>query len=102
MGGEARNQMNPFEALGLPQNATPVQVKAAWRLRIAEPGVHPDLGGDVESFLRLREMYERALFISENAPCETCGGTGSVGAARSSFTKALMRCTACGGSGKRR
>ena len=90
---------SPFEALSLPDNATPTQVRAAWRLKAAR--VHPDRGGDVAAFEALRAEYERALRIAENAPCETCRGTGRVGMGNSGFVKTLMRCTSCRGTGKR-
>jgi DnaJ-class molecular chaperone len=87
--------------LGLPDSATPTQVRAAWRLKAARPGVHPDHDGVVEVFQRLKDAYQRALHIAENAPCDTCRGTGKVGSGNTSFVKTLMLCTACGGSGKR-
>lgn len=93
--------MSPFSALGLPDDATTTQVRAAYRLRVAEPGVHPDLGGSSEAFEALREAYQRALHLATNAPCPDCRGTGKVGTGETSFVKTLMRCMACKGSGKR-
>lgn len=92
---------SPFEILGLPYDATVTQVRAAWRLKASQPGVHPDLDGDGIVFGLLRAAYERALQIAENAPCAECDGKGQVGSGRTSFVKTLLRCTACGGSGKR-
>jgi DnaJ-class molecular chaperone len=92
---------SPFEILGLPDTASPTQVRAAYRLKVATPGVHPDLGGSSEAFEALRSAYQRALHIAENAPCPDCRGTGKVGTGESSFVKTLMRCMTCRGSGKR-
>lgn len=44
-----------FRALGLPPDATPAEVTEAYRERVKD--VHPDHGGDAESFRRLREAY---------------------------------------------
>jgi len=52
-----------FDRLGLGQDATPEEVKTAYRRRSKE--VHPDQGGDKKEFLELRESYEIALeFVS--------------------------------------
>lgn len=44
-----------FAALGLPAGASETAVRDAYRERVKD--VHPDHGGDVESFRRLREAY---------------------------------------------
>ena len=44
-----------FAALGLAAGASEAAVREAYRERVK--GVHPDHGGDVESFRRLREAY---------------------------------------------
>lgn len=44
-----------FAALGLPTTASEADVRAAYRDRVKE--VHPDHGGDFESFRKLREAY---------------------------------------------
>lgn len=93
--------MTPFERLGLKDTASTTQVRAAYRLKVAEPKVHPDLGGSSEAFEELSEAYRRALHIAENAPCPECRGAGKVGTGESSFVKTLLRCTTCKGSGKR-
>ena len=91
---------SPFESLGLPDDASVRQVQAAYRLKAGR--VHPDRGGTAEAFEALRSAYERALHIAQNAPCDTCRGTGKVGTGESSFVKTLLRCQTCGGTGKRR
>jgi len=52
-----------LQKLGLDQDATPEEVKRAFRQQAKE--VHPDHGGDKEEFVDLQESYEIALeFIS--------------------------------------
>ena len=47
-----------FAVLGVPSGASTEEVKAAYRRKIKE--VHPDHGGDRESFRRVREAYTAA------------------------------------------
>ena len=47
-----------FALLGLPTTADTMEVKQAYRERVKD--VHPDHGGDQESFKRLREAYTTA------------------------------------------
>lgn len=47
-----------FERLGLPPTADADEVKAAYRRRVKD--VHPDHGGDGESFKRLQDAYATA------------------------------------------
>ncbi|MFC4247501.1 J domain-containing protein [Natribaculum luteum] len=47
-----------FEALGLPTTADRDEIKSAYRERVKE--VHPDHGGDEESFRRVQEAYVTA------------------------------------------
>ena len=49
--------MDPHEVLGVPKDATPAEVKAAYR-RLSMVH-HPDRGGDAEDFKRVAEAYER-------------------------------------------
>ncbi len=48
-----------FAALGLGSNATPAEIKQAYR-RLSRR-LHPDQGGDHEAFIRLQNAYEQAL-----------------------------------------
>jgi DnaJ-domain-containing protein 1 len=54
--------VNPSEAalavLGLPSNATEQQIKEAYREKVKT--VHPDMGGDPESFKQVNEAYATA------------------------------------------
>lgn len=54
-GDTAPSRESAFAALGLAASATEDDVRAAYRERVKS--VHPDHGGDVESFRRLREAY---------------------------------------------
>ncbi|PSQ28094.1 hypothetical protein BRD03_04375 [Halobacteriales archaeon QS_9_68_17] len=54
-----------FAALGLPRGASADEVRSAYRERVKE--VHPDHGGDEESFRRVREAYSLAKEHSERA-----------------------------------
>jgi len=47
-------------------SATVVEIKAAYKRRILE--VHPDKGGDADSFRRVRQAYDRALAQAEKLP----------------------------------
>ncbi|MGM0591644.1 MAG: J domain-containing protein [Halobacteriota archaeon] len=47
-----------FRALGLPPTASEAEVQAAYRARVKD--AHPDHGGDLERFQRLREAYTTA------------------------------------------
>jgi hypothetical protein len=47
-----------FAVLGLPTSATPSEIRGAYREKVKE--VHPDHGGDPESFRRVREAYTAA------------------------------------------
>ncbi|WP_232687488.1 J domain-containing protein [Halobacterium zhouii] len=47
-----------FDTLGLPRSASESEVKAAYRERVKD--VHPDHGGDRETFERVREAYAAA------------------------------------------
>ena len=47
-----------YEVLGLTPSADPEAVRAAYRRRVKE--AHPDHGGDLETFARVREAYTAA------------------------------------------
>jgi hypothetical protein len=53
--GEPRRHESAFAALGLAADASEEAVREAYRERVKD--VHPDHGGDVEAFQRLREAY---------------------------------------------
>lgn len=45
-----------YDALGISQDATPAQIKAAYRKQAAKH--HPDHGGDVEAFRWIKQAYD--------------------------------------------
>lgn len=47
--------LDPFDLLGVTPDATPAEIRAAWRRRAYE--THPDRGGDLELFRRVKEAY---------------------------------------------
>lgn len=97
MGSVVRSE-SPFQALGLPETATPEEVRAAWH-KLASIH-HPDHNGDAEKFKVLRHAYTAALAWAEQAkPCETCHGTGKV-KVRSGFVALDLPCSVCKGVGK--
>lgn len=87
----------PFEQLGLPPNATAVEIKAKWR-HLAQI-FHPDKGGDPEIFVAVQKAYQAALKLAE-APqhCHTCSGTGQVSVMHG-FSPIVMTCQVCYGTG---
>ena len=48
--------IDPYETLGIARDADAAQVKTAYRKRAKN--AHPDTGGDVEAFARLKTSYE--------------------------------------------
>lgn len=65
--------MTPHEVLGLPEDATEEDAKAAYR-RLAQMH-HPDRGGDPQIFLtigRALKDFRRKL------PCQLCSGKGYI------------------------
>lgn len=86
-----------FATLGLPETATPDEVKAKWR-RLAAIH-HPDKGGDAAEFSRLRALYSAALAESmEPKQCIICNGIGKVKQSHG-FSSIDMPCMPCGGTG---
>lgn len=86
-----------FAILGLPETATPEEVKAKWRELCMIH--HPDRGGNPCDFNEIRKAYKIAM-NEASAPkaCTTCGGTGKVKHSHG-FNSIDMPCPVCGGSG---
>jgi DnaJ-class molecular chaperone len=86
-----------FAALGLPETATPDEVKAAWRKLCMIH--HPDRGGNSVEFDELRRAY-RAAHAEASAPkaCPQCLGTGKTRQTHG-FNSIDLPCASCGGSG---
>ncbi len=51
--------MDPYRTLGVSRSCTRVELKEAFRARVAS--AHPDRGGDDAVFIQLRAAYERIL-----------------------------------------
>ena len=62
---------SPYEVLGVDPDADEETVKEAYRRRVKQ--VHPDWGGSVEAFRRVREAYEQVV-SGEAAPPEPVEG----------------------------
>jgi DnaJ-class molecular chaperone len=50
------NKDNPYIVLGLKQDCTEEELKAAYREKVKE--CHPDVGGDPEQFKKVQASYE--------------------------------------------
>ena len=62
-----------YHVLGLAADATPAEVKAAYRRRVTE--AHPDQGGSTAEFIKVRAAYEILLvFLEQTAPEATREG----------------------------
>lgn len=86
-----------FEKLGLPDTATPDEVKAKWRQLCMVH--HPDRGGNPVEFDELHRAYKQAhAEASEPKPCQACSGSGKVKYSHG-FNAIDMPCPTCGGSG---
>jgi len=86
-----------FATLGLPETATPDEVKARWRELVMVH--HPDRGGNAVEFNTIRKAYKVAM-EEASAPkiCATCSGSGKVRQAHG-FNSIDMPCPLCGGTG---
>ena len=86
-----------FATLGLPETATPDEVKAKWRELCMIH--HPDRGGNPVEFDEIRRAYKAAYAeASEPKPCPQCQGSGKVKQSHG-FSSIDMPCASCGGSG---
>lgn len=86
-----------FATLGLPETATPDEVKAKWRELVMVH--HPDRGGNPCDFNEIRKAYKIAM-EEASAPkaCPQCNGTGKIKQSHG-FSSIDMSCMACGGTG---
>lgn len=86
-----------FATLGLPETATPDEVKAKWRQLCMVH--HPDRGGNSVEFDELRRAYKAAhAEACEPKPCPQCLGAGKVKQSHG-FSSIDLPCASCGGSG---
>lgn len=86
-----------FDAMGLPDTATPDEVKAKWRELCMIH--HPDRGGNPVEFNTIRKAYKQAFAeASEPKACPQCLGTGKTKQTYG-FNSIELPCAQCGGLG---
>ena len=83
--------------MGLEPSSTQAELKAqADQLALR---LHPDHGGDVETFREMRFAYEVCKTkLPERRACVECDGTGKT-EHTSGFYTTTLRCRSCGGRG---
>jgi DnaJ-class molecular chaperone len=86
-----------FATLGLPDTATPDEVKVKWRELCSIH--HPDRGGNAVDFTTYRKAYNTAM-SEASAPkaCTRCQGTGRT-KTTTGFSTIELSCAQCGGLG---
>ena len=86
-----------FATLGLPDTATPDEVKAKWRELCMIH--HPDRGGNEVEFSTIRKAYKAAMEeASQPKACPQCLGTGKTKQTYG-FSSIERPCASCGGVG---
>lgn len=86
-----------FATLGLPDTASPDEVRAKWRELCMIH--HPDRGGNAVDFNTIRKAYKEAMeeaMIPKS--CGACNGSGKV-AQVSGWSSINITCLVCGGLG---
>ena len=86
--------------LGIGAQPTAIEVRQAWRR--AAGAAHPDAGGELVAFLKLKLAYEVALaWAQQPVTCSLCEGKGEVPGPRGrSLAVRWIECPKCQGSGK--
>jgi DnaJ-class molecular chaperone len=93
------NITESYKLLGLPETATPDELKAKYRELTKQH--HPDMaGGNAVQFQAVQNAYKKVVDHMRAANCEDCRGRGKVLRARG-FSSMHETCKACGGSGRR-
>lgn len=69
--------MTPYEILGVPKDATPEAIRAAYLKKAKE--LHPDAGGDPEAFAAMQEAYETLSDPDSRAFYDATGQTSAQG-----------------------
>ena len=86
-----------FQTLGLPDTATPDEVKAKWRELCMVH--HPDRGGNPVEFDEIRRAYKIAhAEASEPKVCNGCQGSGKTRVSHG-FSSVEVTCHYCSGTG---
>ena len=85
---------DPFSLLGLTREASPTQVRLAFRdkARLA----HPDGGGVSGTFHELTKARDAALIELRSMPCLGCGGRGTRQVVHG-WSSVDLTCTECHG-----
>lgn len=86
-----------FAIMGLPDTATPDEVKAKWRELCMIH--HPDRGGNAVEFNTIRKAYKAAM-EEASAPkaCPQCLGSGKIKQTHG-WSSIELPCASCGGVG---
>lgn len=63
------SDVSDYEFLGVPSNATPMEIKAAYRRMALK--LHPDTGGSTSQFQRLGAAYERLMGPYRRSSCDS-------------------------------
>ncbi|MFC7068782.1 ferredoxin Fer [Halobaculum lipolyticum] len=66
---------SPYDVLGLDADADDTEIERAYRRRVKE--THPDRGGSVEAFRRVREAYEAVVSGTATPPADAAPGDGA-------------------------
>lgn len=85
--------MDSFAALGLPDSATALEVRAAYHDKARS--LHPDAGGDPHEFAVLHAHYTVALDRANNRPCHRCQGKKTV-TLKQGWHTLTVKCPTCG------
>ena len=93
------DKKTPFEILGITAEATPQDVRTAFREKAKT--MHPDHGGDPLAFHELRIAFDEAKGILLDKRCRPCKGTGRVHHTGSSWGATSLNCPDCRGTGKK-
>lgn len=92
----SKKAFDGFAVLGQPVEATPAELKQAWRDWAAEN--HPDKGGDTARFQAVSGLYQEALkYAQQPRICKACGGCGFIPLKRGFGSE---DCGPCEGTGK--
>jgi DnaJ-class molecular chaperone len=87
-----------LEKLGLDKNTTTQGLNAKWKAIAKE--FHPDVGGDMDKFIELSEIYKKAKKEAEiNEICPNCDGKGE-DFVLLGFQVMKTVCCKCKGTGK--
>ena len=93
------DKQTPFEILGIAADASPKEIRAAFRER--SKVLHPDHGGDPLDFHNLKEAYDEAMEGIYRKRCLPCKGTGRIHHSGGTWGAVSLNCSDCRGTGKK-